>query len=51
MLYAFELGREWKLSLAELESIFGIGSIQRSTKTLALVESSVEVTRIFGQLG
>jgi tRNA G10 N-methylase Trm11 len=37
-LYAFTLGREWKVSLAELMAIFGTESYQSHTETIALFQ-------------
>lgn len=37
-LYAFTLGREWKISLAELMAIFGTESHQSHTETIAIFQ-------------
>lgn len=53
--YAFTLGREWKLSLAELLSIYWSDSYRWHTESVALLEihdqSSEELTRKFRQIG
>ncbi len=38
MHYAFELGREWKLSFAEIESLFGSTSVRTVSPKLATIE-------------
>lgn len=50
-LYAFELGREWKLSLAEIESLFGSESVVSVTPKLAIIRSQLPVARIAGTMG
>lgn len=50
-LYAFELGREWKLSLAEIEALFGAKSIKNASEKLAIIETDLEVGPIFGRMG
>jgi tRNA G10 N-methylase Trm11 len=54
MLYAFELGREWKLSLAEIESLFGAPNIKYINPKLALLELSLasdQVAAVAGRMG
>lgn len=49
--YAFELGREWKLSLAELEAVFGVESIERVSEKLVFVRTTLDVRALFWNLG
>ena len=54
MLYAFELGREWKLSLAEIESLFGAPNIKYINPKLALLELALapaQVSAVAGRMG
>jgi tRNA G10 N-methylase Trm11 len=54
MLYAFELGREWKLSLAEIESLFGAPNIKYINPKLALLDLELapnQVAAIAGRMG
>jgi hypothetical protein len=37
-LFAFTLGREWKISLAELIALFGIDAYQSHSETIALFQ-------------
>ncbi len=54
-LYAFTLGREWKISLAELMAIFGTESYQSHTETIAIFQivgySSEQLQRKFLTIG
>lgn len=50
-LYAFELGREWKLSLAEIEAIFGADAVEKVTEKLAFVRTDIDVRSIFWNMG
>lgn len=54
-LYAFTLGREWKVSLAELMAIFGTESYQSHTETIALFQivgySTEQLQRKFLTIG
>lgn len=54
-LYAFTLGREWKISLAELIAIFGQESYQSHTETIAIFQivgySSEQLQRKFLGIG
>jgi tRNA G10 N-methylase Trm11 len=54
-LYAFTLGREWKISLAELMSIFGQESYQSHSETIAIFQimgySSEQLRRKFLNIG
>lgn len=50
-LYAFELGREWKLSLSEIESLFGSESVISVTPKLAIIRTLLPVSEIAGSMG
>ncbi len=54
-LYAFTLGREWKLSLAELLSIFGEDSYRSHNETIALLSiealNSTDIISTFRKIG
>lgn len=50
-LYAFELGREWRLSLAEIESLFGADSVRKIGETLVLIETEKDVRSLFHRMG
>ena len=54
-LYAFTLGREWKISLAELMAIFGTESYQSHTETIAIFQivgySTEQLQRKFLTIG
>ena len=54
-LYAFTLGREWKLSLAELLSIFGADTYRANNETIALLSieslNSTELVNTFRKIG
>jgi tRNA G10 N-methylase Trm11 len=54
-LYAFTLGREWKLSLAELLAIFGIHTYRWNSETVALLSiedtNSSELSLLFRKIG
>ena len=54
-LYAFTLGREWKISLAELMAIFGTESYQSHTETVAIFQivgySTEQLQRKFLNIG
>lgn len=45
-LYAFSLGREWKLSLAELFALFGEKSYDSHSETVAIFHSNDEENSI-----
>lgn len=49
--YAFELGREWKLSLAEIEALFGSESIISVTPKLLIIQTEQEVAQISARIG
>jgi tRNA G10 N-methylase Trm11 len=54
MLYAFELGREWKLSLAEIESLFGAPNVKYINPKIAVLElalTSTQVSAVAGRMG
>ena len=44
--YIFEIGREWKLSLAEIEAIFGRTAIFFHSQKIVLVESEFNIKQI-----
>ncbi len=44
--YAFELGREWKLSLAEIEAVFGVSAVIAVTPKLLLIQTELNVAQI-----
>lgn len=54
-LYAFTLGREWKVSLAELMAIFGTESYQSHSETVAIFQivgySTEQLQRKFLTIG
>jgi hypothetical protein len=49
--HAFELGREWKLSLAEIETLFGAENIVSVTPKLCVVQTSRDVAQIASRMG
>lgn len=49
--YAFELGREWKLSLAEIEALFGYQSIVSVNPKIAVIQTERDVVAIAGRMG
>jgi tRNA G10 N-methylase Trm11 len=51
MLYAFELGREWKVSLAEIEAIFGRSAIISVQPKLACIDTQLPVSNIASTMG
>jgi hypothetical protein len=54
-LYAFTLGREWKVSLAELFALWGTDAYQSHTETVAIFQivgySSEQLQRKFLNIG
>lgn len=49
--YAFELGREWKLSLAEIETLFGMESIVSVNPKLCVIKTEQDVAQIAARMG
>ncbi len=49
--YAFELGREWKISLAEIEAIFGFESIISLNPKIAIIQTDAPVAEIANRMG
>ncbi len=49
--YAFELGREWKLSLAELEALFGKDAIEKVSEKLVFLRTGRDVRNMFWNMG
>ena len=49
--YAFELGREWKLSLAEIEALFGRESIIWVSPKLCVIKTKQDVAKIAVRMG
>ncbi len=49
--YAFELGREWKLSLAEIEALFGRSSILWVNPKLCVIKTKQDVAKIAARMG
>ena len=50
-MYAFELGREWKISLAEIEALFGASNVISVVPKLAVVETSLPVAEMAERMG
>jgi hypothetical protein len=48
-LYAFTLGREWKLSLAELFALFGEKSYHSHSETIAIFSIPLKEKQIIAQ--